>query len=87
MYISRGHRRRGIATAIYRLLEEEAIKRGLEELELHSSKFAVAFYKGLGYRTTRESRWSVGEYEVLNYVMMKKTGWPNGADTKEGGLS
>jgi ribosomal protein S18 acetylase RimI-like enzyme len=72
MYVSPERRGEGIGATIYGILEGEACRQGLRQLELESSLNAVGFYERLGFTKVREKTWYLEGSPVVNVIMSKE---------------
>jgi predicted GNAT family N-acyltransferase len=68
MAVDPAHRRGGVGARVLALLEAEARRRGLPEVELHAQCHVEAFYAGAGYARAGE----VFEEAGIAHVVMKK---------------
>ena len=62
----------GIGRQIHDLLEAEARRQGLAELNLEASLNAVRFYEHLGYTAVHERTWDLQGAQIKNVVMTKR---------------
>jgi len=71
MYVNLQRQGEGIGKAIYRKLEAEGRRRGLQSLQLHASINAVGFYQRVGFGRTGEKTWNLNGSIVRNVLMAK----------------
>jgi putative acetyltransferase len=72
VYVSPGHTRQGVASALLAALEEDALKQGLDEVWLHSSLTAVRFYEASGFDQVQKGRFDLGDGLDMASVQMRK---------------
>lgn len=70
MAVSNNHQGKGLGKQIAIALEKEALKLGVQKIELQARENAVVFYKTLGYEVVTKSHklWDV----IQHYLMEKK---------------
>lgn len=66
--VARGHRRRGIASRLLELADQEARHGGSKRLVLHAQTYARSLYIGHGYRERGGLFWEAG----IEHVAMEK---------------
>lgn len=71
-FVDPDHERAGIGSSLIRQLESRAQMRGIQELDIVSSKNAREFYEGLGYWHFDTKKREIGETKVEFAVMHKR---------------
>ena len=71
-YVHPDSQGRGIGMALMDALEDDAVKRGILEMSLHSSLNAELFYLRLGYQITETGSIPVTNGQKLPYLRMRK---------------
>lgn len=74
LYTHKDFLNQGIATALYKKVEEWAIKNGIAELSLDSSRTAEGFYLKMGFTKSGVSVMERGNVIFRNTVMKKNLG-------------
>ncbi len=72
IYTHKDYQGRGVATAIYHQLEDEARKLSIETLHTQASITALPFFEKRCFQLVCESRKVVRGVEFLNFIMEKK---------------
>ncbi len=72
IYTHKDYQGRGVATAIYHQLEDEAEKLGIKTLHTQASITALPFFEKRGFQPVCENRKVVRGVEFLNFIMEKK---------------
>ncbi len=70
-YVHPDFQRRGVATALYRHLEAEALKRGIKRLYVEASCVAESFFIQQGFQRIAENCVERGGVRLVNYTMDK----------------
>jgi putative acetyltransferase len=77
LYTHTDYQGRGIATAIYQKLEDEAHKLGIKTLHTQASITARPFFEKRGFQLVCENRKIVRGVEFLNFIMEKELSQQN----------
>ncbi len=72
IYTHKDYQGRGIATALYHRLEDEALKLGTQTLHTQASVTALPFFEKRGFHQVCENRKVARGVEFLNFIMEKK---------------
>ena len=72
IYTHKDYQGRGVATAIYHQLEDEAEKLGIKTLHTQASITALPFFEKRGFQPVCENRKVVRGVAFLNFIMEKK---------------
>ncbi len=72
LYVTGAIARRGIGTALFKILEEKAKELGLKKLKLSSSLNAVQFYEKNGFRSLNKSFHTLQTGGKIECVLMEK---------------
>jgi GNAT superfamily N-acetyltransferase len=72
VYVSPTYQGKGIGKLIMNHLEEKVRNNNLKIVELHSSLFAISFYKDLNYKTLKNASVEVENGKLLYYQRMAK---------------
>lgn len=72
LYVSAAYQRQGIASALLRLLEQEASRRALTRLTTFASVTAEGFFARSGFQVIRPNKVTIGDQVLDNYLMEKK---------------
>jgi putative acetyltransferase len=72
LYVTGGIARRGIGTALFKILEEKAKELGLKKLKLSSSLNAQPFYEKNGFRALTKSFHTLQTGGKIECVLMEK---------------
>jgi putative acetyltransferase len=72
MYVSPEFERTGVATHLYRSVEERFIRGGIAEVYTEASLIAEPFFKAQGFHATRFEEIRVREVPLQRWVMIKK---------------
>ncbi|TKB48539.1 GNAT family N-acetyltransferase [Ferrimonas sediminicola] len=70
-YTHRNYQRRGIASRLYRRLEEQARQLGITSLTVDASRFARPFFEKQGFAVVRENRTIRAGEKLQNWHMAK----------------
>ena len=71
LFIHKDHIKKGIATLLYKKIEQEAIKNNREVIITHASKTAVPFFTSQGFKIVKENLNILKGIEIINYRMKK----------------
>lgn len=71
LYVHHGYQRIGIASAIVKKLEEQAIMHGIEEITTHASITAKPFFESFGFVVLKQQDVDVGSVKMVNFIMKK----------------
>lgn len=71
LYVHPAHLRKGIASKIYALLEQEARSLRKEVIWSDVSKTAVPFFQKQGFTIEQEQRNFIDKVEIINFKMKK----------------
>ena len=71
LYVHHRFQRRGVASALFRRIEEEAISRGVDRIFTEASVTARPFFEHIGFRVTASKNVAVKGISFLNYRMEK----------------
>jgi len=71
MYVHRNFQRQGVASALYRRVEQEALSRGVPRIFIEASITARPFFEHVGLRVIASQYVERGGISFLNYRMEK----------------
>jgi putative acetyltransferase len=71
LYVHHEYQRMGIASAIVKKLEEQALKIGIEEITTHASITAKPFFESFGYVVCKQQEVDVDGVKLVNFIMKK----------------
>lgn len=72
LYTHKNHQGKGVGSALLEILEEEAKKMGMKEINLESSITAKTFYEAKGYRCIGEKTMDFQGVKHQDWAMVKK---------------
>ncbi len=72
LFVSAGHQRCGIATAIYGAIEEQALSAGYKCLQTYASLTARGFFSRVGFIKVRTNVAEINGQKLDNFFMEKK---------------
>lgn len=70
-YVHKNYQGKGVASALYRMLEQQAIASGLTEIFTEASITAKPHAEAKGFKVHKEQKKVVNGVELINYVMKK----------------
>ncbi len=71
LYVHHRFQRQGVASALFRRIEEEAVSRGVDHIFTEASITARPFFERMGFRVTASQSVAVKGISFLNYRMEK----------------
>ncbi len=71
LYVHHRFQRQGVASALFRRIEEEAVSRGVDRIFTKASITARPFFEHMGFRVTASQSVDVKGISFLNYRMEK----------------
>jgi putative acetyltransferase len=72
LYIHKDHQRKGIASALLKIIEKQAAESNIDEITTEASITAKPFFEGMGFQVIKEQQKDVNGTIFINYVMKKK---------------
>lgn len=69
LYVDNRFQRRGVASALWRRIEQEALARGIHRIFTEASVTALPFFESVGFRVTASGNIEHNEVSFKNYRM------------------
>jgi tRNA1(Val) A37 N6-methylase TrmN6/GNAT superfamily N-acetyltransferase len=76
LYVSADHQRRGVASVLYRAVEQMARGQGLSRLHVEASLVARPFFEAKGFQVLAEQSVPRGDQQLTNFRMEKRLDAP-----------
>lgn len=73
-YVHQNYQRRGIASALYQHLEQQARQRGITKLYVEASELARPLFEKQGFRLVRRNQVCRNNIQLVNWSMEKSIG-------------